>query len=207
MHNVDIEKLYSKINGRILLVMDYWQDPYLKNIIRSCRLKPYSVFINGIERETKLEAHWVDEFGNSLKLGKPHQVILNDTSVDGTKTSSDLFFGCSINETIKNTKAVFLSEAKYMNKDIVVAALYCNDEYLRAYYFADGWLRLSPLLLGLSTLKEIFKNIDKYGITEIDNKKLDFVLRFDASKSIMSAQYAKIIDYFNNQTITNIFKG
>lgn len=207
MHSTDLENLYNKIEGHILLIGAYTNDASLIKIIKSCRLKPYSIFTNGFIPGTRFEKHWVDEFGNSLLFdNKTSRIIMNDTHIiDHTKISTDLFFGNSINATAKNSKFALVARGKHFEKDIYVVALYGQDEYLRAFIYNGKWSRISPLLLGLDALRELFKNIDSPWITEIDKRRLDFSLHFDVDKCITTSLPPKqsMVLYFDNEIITN----
>lgn len=210
MHNSDLEKLYTKINGSINLASAFTGNEYLIKIIKSCRLKPYSIFTETFKPGTRLENHWVDEFGNSLKFeNKLYKILMDDPSLlDSTKISTDLF-GCnSINKIAKESKTALITRCKHNEKDICFAAFYGQDEYLRAFMFYNKWNRISPLLLGMNTLQTFFNKIDKFGITEIDNKMLDFVLRFKIEKCIIISMPMKqgIKNCFDNETINNILE-
>lgn len=208
MHNSDLENLYVKINGHILLLGSYTQDNSIVKIIKSCRLKPYSIFTNDFHPGTRFEKHWVDEFGNSLKFKStvPH-IILGDLKlVDNTKISTDLFFGNSIKTISKNSKFAIIASGKHFDRDIFFAAFYGQDEYIRAFIFNKKWLRASPLLLGINTLHELFKNLNNPWITEIDKKRLDFVPWFEVDKCITTSLPTKqnITSCFEQEEILNI---
>lgn len=207
MQNQDLENLYSKIDNKITLVGSFIGDRIIPQIIKACRLKPYSIFIPKHKSKIKLERHWVDEFGNSLKLQKKAlKIILNDTTIiNNTSISTDLFFANSINKTICNGKSILIANGKFFDKDVVLAAVYGQDEYLRAFFYYNGWQRISALLLGMNTLHEIFNNINKQFL-QIDNKQLDFITKFDIDKCIIANINRKdnIKSFFNNKIINNI---
>lgn len=206
MQSTDLESLYNKIEGHILLVGAYTQDLNLIKIIRSCRLKPYSIFDGSFQPGTRFEKHWVDEFGNSLKFeGKKPRIVLNDTQlIDNTKISTDLFFGNSINKTANNSKFALIAEGKQNDINFHVAAFYGQDEYLRVFMHDKKWCRISPLLLGINTIHELFKNLGSSYIIEIDKKRLD--LHIDIDKCITTSLPPKkdISSYFNDKIITTI---
>lgn len=187
MNSTDLENLYTKIDGHISLVGSYTKNPTYLKIIKSCRLKPYSIFTGDFKAGTRFEKHWVDEFGNSLKFDNNPKILSNDTQlIDNTKISTDLFFGASPNATAKNSKAVFIAGGLFFGKDFHIVAFYGQDEYLRAFTFNDRWSRISPLMLGVNTLQELFKYVEYDSVVEIDRKKLDIVLPFDVEQCIVS---------------------
>jgi hypothetical protein len=206
MHNLDLENLYSKIKGHIDLVGAHIEDPILIKIIKSCRLKPYSIFNKGFRFDTKYENHWVDEFGNSLKLiNKQIKILLNDTEIiNKTNISTDLFFGNSIAMTIKNSKFAFIMQGEYLGKDIYFVALYGQDEYFRCFIHSKKWYRISPLLLGTNSLHEIYKYIDSVRVNEISKDRLDFVIPLDVKRCITTPIPTKqsIVQYFDSEIIT-----
>lgn len=208
MYNLDLENLYSRINGHILLIGSYIQNPTITSIIRSCRLKPYSIFKGEFKAGTRFENHWVDEFGNSLKFNgtNPHILVGDTEIVSSTKISTDLFFGNSINKTIENSKFIFIANGKYISEDIYILALYGQDEYFRTFIYNREWFRISPLLLGINTLLELYKHIDILRLTEIDKKRLDFVLNFEIDKCMAASSSLKkdMVSKFNDEIITNI---
>ena len=209
MYSTDLESLYTKIDGHILLIAAYTQDQSLIKIIRSCRLKPYSVFTKDFQPGTRFERHWVDEFGNSLQFeGATPRILLNNTQIsENTKISTDLFYGASINTTAENSKFAFIVGGKHFEKDFYIVAFYGQDEYLRAFVYNKKWTRISPLLLGLNTLRELFRNVGKR-MTEIDKKRLDIALHFNVEKCIAASLPLKesIPLYFNREILT-FYKG
>jgi hypothetical protein len=208
MKNYDLENIYSKIDNKITLVGSFIGDRIIPQIIKACRLKPYSIFTPKYKQKIKLEKHWVDEFGNSLKLeNKIPKIILNDTGIIGATTiSTDLFSANSINETICNGKSIFIANGKFCDRDVFLVAVYGQDEYLRAFFYYNGWQRISPLLLGMNTLHEIFNNINKQFLP-IDNQ-LYFIIKFDIEKCVLANLKRKndIKSFFNNKIINNILQ-
>lgn len=175
--NIDIETLYSKIGNRIDLIGSYLEDNSLPKMMRSCRLKPYTIFSTGFQTKFIFEPHWVDEFGNSLKIeNKNIKIIMNDTQVTkNTQISTDLFFGNAINTVAKNSQCVMI----ITGKKCYIIAFYGKDEYLRVFFHNKKIAQISPLLLGINTLRELFKTIIKVPQPVIDSNKLDLLLKFD----------------------------
>lgn len=187
-NNIDIEKLYSKINSRILLASTYYEEPLLVEIIKGCRLKPLSVFDKNFKYRTILENVWIDEFGNSLRFeNSSKKIYLNDTSLNEKhKISSDLFLGNSISKCIEFSSDAIIITGEHFGDPITLVCFHGKDEYLRAYMFIGEWIKTSPLLLGLNTLRLLYKHLGKKRIVEIDTNDLDVVLKFDMRKCFVS---------------------
>lgn len=208
MYNIDLENLYSRIDGHILLASAYIQNPVLIKIIKSCRLKPYSIFTGDFKAGTRFEKHWVDEFGNSLKFDgtEPHIVLSDPELMNKTKISTDLFFGNSVNTVSKDSKFALIAKGKYFGEELYLVAFYGQDEYFRVFIHNGKWSRISPLLLGMNTLNELHKYIGSQRITEIDKKRLDFVMHFDVDKCITTSLPLRkdMVSFFKNEIITSI---
>src|SRR5271165_1274474 len=179
--NTDLETLYNRIDGRINLVGTYVGDiDLMPKIIRSCRLKPYSIFSGDFQSKIVFEEHWVDEFGNSLKIeNKIPKIVMNDTQINkNTKISTDLFFGNSINTIAKNSKCVFIINGE-IDKNCYFVSFYGKDDYLRSFFFYEKLARVSPLLLGINTMREFFRNINSVLRRDIDKNKIDLLIKFN----------------------------
>lgn len=186
MKNRDLENFYSKINGSIKLISAYVQQPNLINIIKACRLKPYSAFSKGFDYKTTFERHWVDEFGNSLILNNKHfNILLNDLNInENTNISSDLFFGRSLKETIKYSKLIMIVSGKYDDKDFCLLGLFGEDEYLNTFMFSDKWFKVSSLFFGIRALNQLFRNVDKRNIVQINHKNIKLELECEIACGI-----------------------
>lgn len=152
MKNIDLEKFYQKIDKSILLVSAFIGNKILENIIRSCRLKPYSLFSETMGQRTNLERHWVDEYGNSLTIDDTKiKIVLNDLTIEkNTEISTDLFWGRNITYFVDTGKKVYICD------DII--SMYGEDEYLRSFVFEERWVSISPLILGMNNLENIFSD-------------------------------------------------
>jgi hypothetical protein len=150
MHNCDLEKFYRNIDGSIKLIAAWIENNTLEKIIKSCRLKPYSVFTKKIKTETRLEKYWVDEYGNSLVISNENiNVILNDLAIEkDIKISTDLFYGCSIEYFIDNGKIFLIIDN--------IISILGEDQYLRSFIFDERWISVSPLILGIDILHNLF---------------------------------------------------
>lgn len=187
LKNSDIEKLYNRIGGHIDLVGSHTGIENICSIIKTCRLKPYSIFTGQFRNSTTYENHWVDEFGNSLLIeNKIPRIIIGDTGISkNTQIGSDLFFGHGIQTTMENGKAAFISTGNYNGSDFIMSAIYGDDEYLRAFIRYGKWYRVSPLYLGLNTIRTILKATNNKHPIEIDKKALDAVLKFDMKRCVL----------------------
>lgn len=199
MHSSDLEKFYTKINGHINLVGAYMEDESLVRIIKTCRLKPYSVFTNDLNPKTSLETYWVDEFGNSLRFkDKLPYILHHDTQLTlDTKTSTDLFFANSIETTIGNSKLAFIMHGKYFEQVVMLIALYCQDEYIRAFMYDGRWNRISPLLLGLNTIREIFKRVGSRNAIDVDKRLIDDAFHFEVEKCVLTPIKEDMLSFLN----------
>lgn len=184
MHSTDLEKFHKKIEKHIRWISAFTQDNILYNIIKSCRLKPYSIFTHSFQSDMNFSKYWVDEFGNSLKFdGRHPYIVVNDVDIcDKTQVSTDLFACNSINMVAKKSKSVMLIHCKFLDRDCKIASFYGEDEYIRAFIFNNQWIKISPLIIGINTLHEFLKNIDNMRMTEINIKMLDCAYRFDIVK-------------------------
>lgn len=204
MKNIDIENFYKKIAGRTSLIAAYTERPVLEKIIRACRLKPHSVFMDNFRFTTKLENHWVDEFGNSAYIDSTEiKIKLNDLNIHtNSKTSTDLFYGSSVRTTAQKSKFALIASGKFVNDNILIASFYGNDEYIRTFLYNNTWSKVSPLIIGFDALSVFFNNIN-YQWNEI---KPDFGGMLKIDKCITTAWPTKrdIVSYFDNITIKEI---
>lgn len=207
MNSTDLENLYIKIDGHIRLVGAYTQNDNLVKIIKSCRLKPYSIFTNDFQPGTRFEKHWVDEFGNSLKFkNSDPYIVFNDTQImENTKIGTDLFFGRSVRTTAQSSNFALVVSGNFLDKNLYMVALYGKDEYLRVFIHDGEWRKISPLTLGLKTLQQLFNNLGSLWVNELDKDKLDIFLNFDVEKCIVTSLPPKqnITSYFDNEIIIN----
>lgn len=213
MHNSDLEHFYHKINNKLSLIKPFTGDEVLVKIIKSCRLKPYSVFDNTYQLKASFEEHWVDEFGNSLKFQHriPH-IILNDIELsENTKISTDLFFGNSIQKIKANSKFVLIVDGLLFNKPIHFIFFYGKDEYIRSFMFRTKWIRISPITMGIKALHIFFKNSMNTKIVDINKEQLDFAIPIDIKKCITIGIPIKqdLTSYLTDEILINsiILKG
>jgi hypothetical protein len=205
--NNDIEKFYTKISDCLVNVGAHTKIDNITNIIKTCRLKPYTVFTNkSLKLAATFEKHWVDEFGNSLMLdNKTSTIIINDAQlINNTKISSDLFFGSSIKYTMSNSKMLFIATGNYFANDFSIFSFYGQDEYLRTFVNYKLLYRVSPLLLGLNTIREILKSTKNKQPIEIDKKYLDLVIPFEIKRCVLTNLPTKDIPAHFSTVINSI---
>lgn len=171
-----IDKFYASIDRHILLVRSYLELPEISFIIKACRLKPYDYVLKG-SRRVVLYRQWIDEFGNSLFFNKQKEIeiVYNDISLDKEKiTSTDLYYGLSLDRVVKMSKLLYLCSGKDEDKyqDCFLLSFLGLDNYLRSYLYLYGdWQQVSPLLLGPNNLKIIAKNCDAQYFRQFDIKE------------------------------------
>lgn len=175
MNTPNIEKFYEQINKSILLTKAYTEINELEFIIKSCRLKPYNLIIDKEKYKLQLYKKWFDEFGNSLSIIKKNRlkIIYNDLSVDRA-ICTDLYFGLSMEKIVKFSKIVHIIAGynEDTNDHYFLITFVGIDNYLRSYmYDYSQWQKVSPLMLGIKRLKNIFNHLDIKYFHELSNKE------------------------------------
>jgi hypothetical protein len=121
-------------------------------------MKPYDYVKGGGKKiPTTLQRHWIDEWGNSLRIeNKTAKIILNDLSLKQKRIiSTDLYFGLSLNRAIKMSKMIYLCAGKDedLGQPCYWLTLVGLDNYARSYLYLYGeWKQVPTLLLGLNQL-------------------------------------------------------
>jgi hypothetical protein len=177
MKAISIDTLYLILDKQISLAESYSEITNLSNIIKMCRLKPYSYFFESKSKNLLLYKSWFDEFGNSLKIIKRDRVkiIYNDLNLDRKNISStDLYYGLSVDKIAKMSKLLFICAGK--DDDLIDDCFFISylgiDDYLRTYLYMYGELKqVSSLFLGLANLKLIAKNLDIKYFKELKKKE------------------------------------
>lgn len=152
MTNRGIEEVYAKLENSFHAVEGYLDDRKIADVFKACRLKPYRIFGKSPERwNTRIHRHWIDEYGNSLRIEKKKLVVMmNDLSIDRSYIRcTDLYGGLDAERTMK------ISKVAYVVDELV--AFVGIDDYLRV--FVDG-VRCSPLMFGIDELKLILASKD-----------------------------------------------
>lgn len=177
MISPNIERLYAQIRRHILLAQSYTEINELTFIIKACRLKPHSHIFEG--KTTKLVLHrwWFDEFGNSLKIikNKRIRITCNDLSLNRDLiVCTDLYRGLSLERVAKTSKLVHLAAGRDddYNENCFFITFLGIDNYLRSYMNLYGeWQQVSPLLLGMRSLKHLARHSDVKHFHEFSNKE------------------------------------
>ncbi len=175
MRSPSIEWFHAKIERQIRLVESYTDIKNLGFIIKACRLKPYDYVFKNNDDKVILYRWWFDEFGNSFELKKKNiKLVFNDLRLNRQKiTCTDLYYGLSIKQIAKMSKLVYIVAGKDedLNQDYYFLTFLGIDNHFRSYlYLYDKWQRVSPLLMGMPSLKILAKNLDIKFFQQIKNK-------------------------------------
>ena len=174
MRNLSLEQFYRRIHNKIITVGGYLEDKYIPIILKSCRLKPISIFNDDFDINTMLETIWIDEFNNIIEI-RNKKLKLKLGAADINQTSTDIWR----NETPK-----FLAEHSHKtligltpDSEDFVLILTGSDNYLRCWIYQNSILTLcSPLVVGLNVLRYYLmlkmKNPWRHIIIKSDNKKM-----------------------------------
>ena len=154
MRNLSLDQFYKRIKGKIALVGGYIEDKSICNIIRSCRLKPASVFAPQFKFHTTFENIWVDEYSGSVMEIKQKKAKIKLLPITLPGISTDIFK----NETIKFIieHSVYTCVGLYPGTKNFILLLMGTDNYFRCYEYVDdeyGIKIISPLIVGLKILK------------------------------------------------------
>lgn len=175
MKSPSLDLIHNSLHRQILLAQSYTEVPELAFIIKACRLKPYDYVLKEKTSKLVLYKWWFDEFGNSLHIkGKKLQITYNDLELDQEQiVCTDLYYGLSLDKVARISKLVYLQAGKDSERrqDCCLLTLLGLDNYLRSYlYLHDEWTQVSPLLLGLPTLRLLGRNLDTKYFRQLGNK-------------------------------------
>jgi hypothetical protein len=163
MRNLDLETIYKRIKKTIDISSSYSKNIYMKDILKYCRLKPYSLLNNELTSKYKVEQRWIDEFGNSLYIKNSNSHIVFE-DVKEKIISSDLFYGLDINHTIEiSAHAVLIYDTLSSIKSLHWIYLIGSDKYIRCFKQHPTCERVSPLSAGIDILCNI---LDVNGIKQ-----------------------------------------
>lgn len=205
---------YEKYHKHILLAETYSGIKYLPFIIKSCRFKPYDILYGNSPTSLLLHKHWIDEYGNSLKIiNKRPEITLNDLSIQQKSiVSTDMYYGLSMDKIYKISRLAYFFSGT--DEDIGETCLYACflgiDGHLRCYVYLYGeWDQVSPLYLGLGNIKYIASKQDiKFFI---EKKVVEFPTACHSGRSWisclpMSDKMMHELDLHANLIYINIFK-
>lgn len=177
MRSPSIEWLHAKLDKHIRLAASYTDKPELDFIIRSCRLKPYDYVFDNRSEKIVLYKWWFDEFGNSLELidSKHIQITYNDLRLDRKRlVTTDLYCGLSLDRVVKMSKLIHLVSGKDEDtyQDCCTLNFLGIDDHLRSYLYWYGvWQQVSPLIIGVKSLKTIANHVDVKHYHQLGNKE------------------------------------
>lgn len=142
------------IDSKISYVQAYSQIKELSFILKTCKLKPLD--------KKLVSTSWYDEYHNLLKITPNKNIIINynDLSVP-YKPTSDLYFNLSIDKIVKISKYCVIYLGQDESQDIILTSFLGVDNKLRAYLYIDEWTQVSPLLLGVNKLKQLYYDVNK----------------------------------------------
>lgn len=175
LKSISTERFHTKISRHINLVSSYTELPELSWIIKSCRLKPYTLLTKEALDTIRLHNWWVDEYSNSLVLDKKKpSIILNDLKINrNLLVQTDLYEKLSFDKIARISKLAFIMfglEEDFNSEHYIISFLGL-DGFLRTYVYLYGeLLRYPNLYLGLKTLGLISKNTDIRTFTELNIK-------------------------------------
>lgn len=173
MKSPSIDSFYIDINDHVNLVESYTEINNIATIIKACRLKPHDYLFKQKTSKIKLFKWWIDEFNNSLYLNKDIEIVYNDLKSNKT-ISTDLYYGLSINKIVAISSLAYICAGKDEDtyEDFAIITFLGLDDYLRSYMFMYGeWTQVSPLLIGIDNLQNLFKGVGTSYFQKLKNKK------------------------------------
>lgn len=173
MKSPSIDSFYIDINDHVNLVESYTEIDNIAAIIKACRLKPHDYLFKQKTKKIKLFKWWIDEFNNSLYLNKEIDIVYNNLKSNKT-ISTDLYYGLSLDKIIAISKLAYICAGKDEDtySDFAIITFLGIDDYLRSYMFMYGeCTQVSPLLIGIDNLQNIFKGVGTSYFQKLKNKK------------------------------------
>jgi len=177
MRSPSIEWLHAKLGKQIRLTESFTEIEGLEFILKACRLKPYDYMFDERSNKITLYKWWFDEFGNSFTIvnSKKTNITYNDLRLDKERiVSTDLYYGLTVDNVAKMSKMVHLIIGKDedLYQDCCLMTFLGIDDHLRSYlYWYGEWQAVSPLLMGLKSLKQIAGHLDIKYYLQIENKE------------------------------------
>lgn len=152
MRNISLNQFYKKIKNKIALVGGYIEDKSICHIIKSCRLKPITIFSNHFSFDTSLETIWVDEESSHIIEIKKKKAKIQPCTASVPHISTDLFKN-ETNEFIIN-HSKFACIGLFPDTTNFILLLMGTDNYFRCYDCVDDTVTYrTPLIVGLKILK------------------------------------------------------
>jgi len=197
MKSLTLENFYHKINDHIIATQSFLQSKTFAFLVKSCRLRPYPIVFEKYEN-VKIHKQWIDEYHNSLIINKIVKERYNDLTIESAISTTDLYYGLSLDKIYKISKLMFLYVGKEEDSadDFIVISLLGIDNYWRTYYIYDNELNnCSPLVIGYKNLTNIIEKLD---IKAHEELKIigDIILKCGAKKAWLS--YCPVQEEFLN---------
>jgi hypothetical protein len=165
--NHSIEWVHAKLEKHMRLVEGYSNIKGLAWILKACRMRPFD-YVVSYQNTIVLHNQWQDEFGNLLTIDKDRKVVITyqDLRLLGKTSCTDLYYGLSIEKVIKISRQVMVVYGKDEDllEDCALLIFLGLDEHYRAYLQWHGeWSQVSPLLVGVPTLRFMAKHAKDRG--------------------------------------------
>src|SRR5271165_4996810 len=113
--SIGLEQFYANFQNQVAITSSFTDQEWLATLITLCRLKPYDMMLGNYTKNIILHHHWIDEFGNSLHIGKDKSltITLNDLSINRTKlVNSDLYGQLSLEKVASVSKSIYFLYGK-----------------------------------------------------------------------------------------------
>jgi hypothetical protein len=153
MRSLSLEQFYKRIKNKIAIVGGYIEDKSICSIIKSCRLKPITVFTEHFDFKTLLEPVWIGEDQNiAIEIKKKKAKVITLLQNETHSMVTDIFK----NETVKFIveHSSYACVGLYPGTENFILLLMGTDNYFRCYECMDDCIKIiSPLIVGLKILK------------------------------------------------------
>ncbi len=165
MKKLSIDSFYRQHESYLAVTAGYMDEPTYPFMLRACRLRPLASHTDTLPKLATLQRHWVDEFGNSLYLGKNKRsrVHFGDLSLDRSRIRcTDLFASLSIQDLWSISRLLYccIGVDDCTDEEVFILSFLGKDNYLRTRVYQNGsWdLNVSPLMLNQYVLRMICEN-------------------------------------------------
>lgn len=178
LKQINLNTFYENKYQFVKKAAAFAEDKKLAFALRSCGLIPYELIHSDLKK--KIYIRWCDSFKTSLEIigSKKYNITFNDLTLTKKIINTDLFYYYNIRQLMKLSKYLIL----YKSNDVWFTHFYCNDNYIRSFYYDNQHYKISPLTLGLKNIK-LFNTKYFLGSQELVAFKADFI--FDIEKAWM----------------------
>jgi len=174
---ITLEKFYQRHQGYVQVTAGYLEDRRIPFILQSCRIRPQLSTEQNLPKTPRLERWWVDEFCNTLRIGKNKRIklIFNDLKIDRSRVRcTDIFANLSIRDLYAISKLLYVCKAndEITHNDVYILSFLGKDNYFRTRIYYEGkWDKnISTLYLGINVLKMIAEHINIRYFIELSPK-------------------------------------